>query len=207
MIISDIITEILEEVGGDTSDSTLVTKMLGFFKSGLREIPAYVRDRNFYFESTYTLPSASNTLDLSNFSGFIREREVWFQGDNLIHIPIYVPPSLQYFEKIVTPNSPGKPFYRIIKGRTMQFDKKVDAGIVIGMDYLKEVSGIAASDTWYPDEQILQAAKYFCKKVYWQYQEDLQKALDCERQGKEIASKLEEEYEVQEMGNYVDERY
>ena len=207
MIISDIITEILTEVGGDSSDTTLVDNMLVYFKSGLREIPALVRDRNFYFTSTYTLPAASNTMALSNFPGFIREREVWFQGDNLVHIPIYVPPSLQYFQKIVTPNSPGKPFYRIIYGQTMQFDKKVDAGVIIGIDYLKAVSSITVSDTWEPNEQILQCAKYFCKKVYWQYQEDLQKATDCERQGKEIAQKLEEEFEVQELGGYVDEKY
>lgn len=207
MIISEILTEIIEEVGGDTSDTALATKMLGFFKAGLREIPAYVRDRNFYFTSTYTLPAASNTVDLSNFSGFIREREVWFQGDNQVHVPIYVPPSLQYFQKIVTPLSPGKPFYRIIYGRTMQFDKKADAGLVIGMDYLKAVSSIVAGDTWTPDEQVLQAAKYFCKKVYWQYQEDDKRAVEAERQGKEIAAKLEEEYEVQELGGYVDEKY
>ena len=207
MIISDILTEIITEVGGDTSDSTLAANMLLFFKAGLREIPAFVRDRNFYFTSTYTLPAASNTLDLSNFPGFIREREVWFQGDNLVHIPIYVPPSLQYFQKIVTPLSPGKPFYRIIYAQTMQFDKKVDAGVIIGMDYLKAVSSITAADTWYPNEQILQCAKYFAKKVYWQYQEDRTAALDCERQGKEIAQKLEEEYEVQELGGYVDEKY
>jgi hypothetical protein len=208
MTINDIINEIIEEVAGDTADSALVTKMLSFFKAGYRRLPAFVRDRGFVGIDTYTLLTDSNTISVDEFSEFIREREVWFEGDGHIHIPIYKAPSLQYFHKVITPDYVGKPFYYRVYGRTMQFDRKCPVGLVIGVDYVKAVSAITLTDTWTPDEQIMEAAKHFCKMVYFSdYEEDAAKARENERRGKEIAQILEEEFEIQEIGSYVDEKY
>lgn len=208
MTINDIISEIIEEVGGSTSDTVLSAKMLSFFKAGYRRLPAFVRDRNFLSEGTISLLTGSDTASLDGLDGFVREREVWFQGDNLVHIPIYKPPSNQYWHKVITPNASGKPFYYRIYNRTIQVDKKASQNLVIGIDYFKAVSAITGTDTWYPDEQVLEAAKHFCKMVYFSdYEEDATKARENERRGKEIAQILEEEYEVQELGSYVDEKY
>jgi len=208
MTINDILAEIINEVGGDSSDTTLTTKMLGFFKAGYRHIPAFIRDRNFTAVASYTLLAASNTVALTNFTGFIREREIWFEGDNGIHIPIYKPPSLQYFHKVINPQKGGKPFYYRIYAQTLQFDKLADAGLIIGMDYFKAVSSIAGTDTWLADEQLMEGAKHFCKMIYFSdYEEDTEKASENERRGKDIIARLEEEYEVQELGGYVDEKY
>ena len=208
MTVNDVIAEIVNEVGGDASDTTLSAKMLGFYKAGMRRIPAFVRDRAFATVAEYALTSASNTVDLANFPGFIREREIWFRGDNLIHITVYKPPSLQYFHKILTPNSSGKPFYYRIYGQTLQFDKKADAGLVIGMDYIKEISAITGADEVAYNEEIIEACKHFCKMVYFSdYEEDEGKASQNERRGKDIIARLEENYEEQEQGSYVDEKY
>ena len=207
MLISDIINEIVIEVGGDTSDTTLVTKMLGFFKAGYRRMPAFVRDRNFYAVASYALPAQSNTMSVDSFAGFIREREVWFEGDNKIHIPIYKPLDIGFFHRVLAPEVAGKPRYYAIHGRTMQFDRMADAALVIGVDYVKAVSVLELTDTWEADEQIMEAAKHFCKMVYFSdYEEDLNKARENERRGKEITAILDEEFQIVEMGSYVHEK-
>lgn len=207
MIINDILAEIISEVGGDASDTTLTTKMLGFFKAGYRHLPAFCRDRNFLGQDTLIVTSGTSTGDLDDIDGFIREREVWFVGDNLIHIPIYKPPSTMYWHKVVTPNSQGKPFYYRIYDRTIELDKKAAGDLTIGIDYFKAVSVITGTDTWKADEQVLEAAKHFCKMIYWQYEEDEAKAAREGSLAKALADKLEEEYEVEELGGFVDEKY
>ena len=207
MTVNQIIAEIIEEIGGDTTDLTLASKMLGFFKAGYRRIPAIARDRNFLGEATFTLPVGESLVTIG-IPGFIRERQVWFQGDNLIHIPIYRAPSDQYWHKVITPNAPGKPFYYRIYSRTFQVDKKADTNLLIGMDYFKSVSDLVGTDTFEGDEQIIECAKDFCKMVYYRdYEEDNGKATDHERTGRDLAQKLEEAYEEQELGGYVDEKY
>ena len=152
--------------------------------------------------------SGSRVGDLDDLDGFIREREVWFVGDNGIHIPIYKPPSTMYWHKVITPNASGKPFYYRIHERSVEIDKKADAPLTLGFDYFKAVSVVTAGDTWVSDEQILEAAKHFCKMVYFSdYEEDTEKARENERRGKEIAQILEEEYEVEELSGFVDEKY
>ena len=79
MTINDIISEIIEEVGGSTSDTVLSAKMLSFFKAGYRRLPAFVRDRNFLSEGTINLLTGSDTASLDGLGGFVREREVWYQ--------------------------------------------------------------------------------------------------------------------------------
>lgn len=209
MTFADDIAEIINEVGGDSSDSGLTTKMFGFYKAGARHVSPYVRDRNFITTGTYTLPAASNTVALSNFPGFIRPLEVWFQesGQSEIHILVYKIPSLQYFHKIITPLYSRRPFYYHIYGQTLQFDGKAPAGLLIGMEYVREISSISITDTIVWHEQLREAMKHFCKSVYFRYEEDRASAADEERLGKEIIARLEEEYEVEELGGYVDEKY
>ena len=45
MIISDIINEVVSEVGGDTSDTDLAAKMLIFAKGALRRFPLFSKAR------------------------------------------------------------------------------------------------------------------------------------------------------------------
>lgn len=209
MTFADDIAEIINEVGGDSTDTTLTTKMFGFYKAGARHIPPYVRDRNFITVGEYTLPSATNTVALSNFPGFIRPLEVWFKetGQGQIHVLVYKIPALQYFHKIITPLYSRKPFYYHIYGQTLQFDGLAPAGLIIGMEYVHEISSILITDTIVWHEQLREAMKHFCKAQYYRYEEDRDIARDEERLGKEIISGLEEEYEVEELGGFVDEKF
>lgn len=210
MTFAEDIDEIISEVGGDVDDSTLQAKMFGFYKAGARRVPAFIRERNFVDVNEHTLTDASNTIALSNFPGFIREKEVWFkessQGD--VHILVYKVPALQYFHKIITPNYVRKPFYYHIYKQTLQFDSKAPAGLVIGMEYVREISSLEITDTCNWNEQIREALKHFCKMVYFSdYEEDQSKSRENERRGKDIIAALEEAYEIDDASAYVDEKY
>ena len=47
MIISDIISEVITDVGGDTTDTGLAAKMLVFTKGAMRKFPLFSRSRIF----------------------------------------------------------------------------------------------------------------------------------------------------------------
>lgn len=208
MLVSDIITEIITEIGGDTDDTDLATRLLVFFKSGFRLLPAFARDRSFLGEGTLTLSSGEFEHSLNDLTGFIRERNVWYVNDTNTRTPIYKPPSPSYFQNIITPIATGNPFHYRIYGTTFQVDRKASRDFTIGFDYFKAVSAIAASDTFSYNEQIVQAAKYLCKAEYYgDYEEDEAKAVRNMNKGMAIAQILEEEFEVQELGGYVNESH
>lgn len=208
MLISAIITEIVLEVGGDSSDSTFSTNMLTFLKAGLRRIPAFIRDRVFITIDSVTLSSGSATASLSGLaSGLVKERAVWYVGDNNARIPIHRPPSINFFHENYNPSGSGAPQFYHIYGSTIEFDKKANQAYTIGLDYFKEVSSIVAGDTFIGNEQMLEAVKDFCKMVYYRgYEEDEAKASQFERTGKELIAQLQEEYEDQELGTHIEER-
>lgn len=207
MTINDLIDEIIQEVGGDTDDSELETLVLGFLKAGMRRTPAFIRDRNFVGVGTLALALGANTASIDLLTGFIREREIWYLGDNNIHIPVYRPPSLEYFHRIVTPSSPGKPVYYRIYGRTIEFDKKADSAITIGVDYFKAIGAIIGSDTFVGDEQIAEAVKDRAKSIYYaDYEEDVTKGINCERRARDIETELQANYEIEEQGGHIDEK-
>lgn len=205
MLVSAIITEIITEIGGDTDDTDLTTKMLTFFKSGLRYLPVYARDRAFLAEGTITLSAAASTASLSGLSSaFVEERAVWYVDSGSERVPIQKSANAEFFQRVYSPNGSGKPeFYRIV-GTTIYFDKPADASTTIGFDYFKEISSVATSDTFFGHEQIIQAAKHFCKMVYFgDYEEDMNKGLNHERLGKELLYKFERDYEDKENGSRV----
>ena len=205
MLISAIIAEIIQEVGGDTSDSDLTTLMFGFFKSGLRRIPAFIRDRILLAEGTLSLGTGEQTKSLSGLTGFVREREVWYLTSENKRIPIMTPRSTDYFHRFMT-KVVAKPLYYRIYGTTIQFNCPLDSPTTIGFDYFKEYSNVSIGDTFLGTEDLIEAAKDFCKMIYYaDYAEDAVKGADHERKAKELIKVREEEYEAQEQGGYVAE--
>jgi hypothetical protein len=75
------------------------------------------------------------------------------------------------------------------------------------MDYFKEMTNaIALGDTFAGDEQLAEAAKCFCKSEYYtQYEEDLEKGEIYERKGKEIITRLDEEYTDHEFSGMIED--
>ena len=88
----------------------------------------------------------------------------------------------------------------------MQFDKKADANITIGVDYYKEISSISLTDTFSGNEQLIEAAKHFAKIGYYtDYEEDPQKASEHKSMGIALISQLDQDFEEQSFGGYVEE--
>jgi len=208
LTISQIITEIVTEVGGDTSDSDFAASMLVFFKSGIRKVPIFARDRLILTQEEITLSASAQTLDLSTTTkGFIRENHVWYVGDNGVRVKISQPPSREYFNNLYNTNSTGKPTYYIINGKTMQFEKKADEDLTIGIEFFKELSDIATGDTFFGDERLVEACKGLCKHVYYRdYEEDSSKGREHQEEAREILFILEGEYEDQELAGHIVER-
>lgn len=202
LTVQEIIDEIQAESVIDLADATL----LNHFKAGLRYISALVHDRVFLTEGTITLAANAQTASLGGLSsGFIAERVVWYvsEGSRII---IPKPPSLDYFHGIYTTVGTGAPAYYRIYGTTFQADKLADQAYTIGLDYFKEISAVALTDTFIGDERLIQAAKYACKSEYYSsYEEDEVKALRNENKCKEMISQIQGDYEAAEMGGYVDE--
>lgn len=208
MLVSAIIDELVNEVGGDTGDDDFVEKMLGFFKSGLRRLPVFMRDRLFVTESSLTLSANAITLDLSNLDpGFVKERAVWYVNGDGKRVPITMCESQEQFDAFYTPNAPGNPLYYKIYGKTMRFNCKAATALTVGFDYFKEVSDVEEGDTFFGNEQTVEAAKEMTKVIYYQgYEEDTGKADKARLDAGALISQLESDYAAQEQGGYIEEK-
>src|SRR3990167_9847404 len=202
MTVQQIIDEIQAESVIDLADATL----LNHFKSGLRYIASLIKDRVFLTEGTVSVAAAAQTASLGGLSSaFVRERHVWYVSSGS-RISIIKAPSLAYFHDVYTTTASGKPSYYRIYGTTIQFDKPLDEAVTVGLDYFKEISAVALTDTFIGDERLIQAAKYACKAEYYgDYEEDETKAARNEKKCKEIIFQLQGDYEAAEMGEYVNE--
>lgn len=205
LTISQILTEIITEVGGDTSDASFDDIMLVFLKSGIRKIPAFIKDRLLLVEETKILTTSSQSIDLSTLSnGFIKEENIWYVGSSGQRIPIIRPISRQYFNSIYSISGSGKPSYYVINGKTMMFDKPADVNITIGLNFFKEISNITTSDTFFGDERILEACKSLCKEGYYlDYEEDAAKSDKHANKALNILLELEGDYEDQEQSGHI----
>ena len=202
------VNNLVDEVQAETVSDLLDAQMLVYFKSGLRFIPSLIRSRLFLAEDELSLAAGQSSDDLTDLSpAFVRERNVWYLDSNGDRILINKPPSLEYFHSVRSTSPTGKPYYYRIAGQTIYFDTQLDETITWGMDYFKEMTtDIALSDTFEGDEQLAEAAKCFCKsEFYTQYDEDLQKGAIYERKGKEIITRLDEEYTDHEFGGMVED--
>lgn len=202
MTVEEIIDDVIAEVVADVDSSA----MLRYFKSALRRIPANIRSRMFLAEDTLTLAANSYTLDLTELSpSFSKERAIWYVDSNGRRIPITNPPSPDFFHRNFNPSGYGKPVYFRIYKRTLNFDKRSDESLTIGFDYFKKVSEIETDDE-IEDESLIEGAKEYCKMAYFRdYEEDLNKAAEHERIGKEIILGIQSDYEEDESGNRVEE--
>ena len=205
LLISEVITEIVTEVGGDTTDTTFAATMLVFLKSGMRKFPTFIKDRLLLVEETLTLALSAQTLDLTTLSnGFLKENSVWYVGSNSNRLPITPPPTRDYFNRIYNTSGTGKPIYYVINGKTMQFDKKADEALTIGIQFFKEISNILTTDTFFGDERSLEACKHLCKQGYYlDYEEDDTKYLRHKSDAGDILLELESDYEDQEQAGHI----
>lgn len=205
LTIEQVITEIVTEVGGDTTDDDFAAIMLVFFKSGIRKFPTFIRDRLLLVIEELTLSSGDQSLDLTTLTkGFLKENHVWWVGTNDNRLPIIPPPYREYFNRIYNTSGVGKPIYYVINEKTMLFEKKTDQDITVGIEFFKEISNVSTTDLFFGDERTLEACKELCKQGYFlDYEEDERKSVLHGNESQRLLIQLEADYEDQEMGGHI----
>jgi hypothetical protein len=205
MLISEIRDEIIQEVGGDTADTTLASLMLGFIKGGLRILVTKARSRVLVGISTMTLSSGSNTATAP--TGFIKEvsdQSVWrvSQGDR-ISILKY---QRDNFQEIFSSESTGTPTYYRVYAKTFEFSRKADQDYTIYVEHFKEISDVAAGDTFVGNDTELAALKELAKKIYYfDYEEDKGRGETTMAIANDLLSEIDADYMEQELGSHVEE--
>jgi len=199
MIMSDLITEVITEVGGDTSDTTLTANMLIFAKGALRRFPLFSRDRLLIDTSYATL--SGNYLTVP--TGFLREISLYYLNDG----------ARKYIEKltegdfgsIVNTSTSGKPIYYRIVGNVIEFDKTY-SDLVIYVEHYKTVDEVTASSTFFGDNSMIEVVKDGIKATYYSdYIEDTVKGDKKFALFKAGLDELESKFIMNEQGGYIDE--
>lgn len=202
------VENILNEIISETVSDLTATQMLVYFKSAARQVPTFIRERLLLASDTLTISAGDQTGDLTDLDPpFVRERYVWWVDVDGHRQPIVKPPSLRYFHGIYSPGEAGKPDYYRILGQTIEIDRAADENLTIGFDYFKAItSGIALSDTFGADEQLIESIKFMTKSEYYgQYEEDERKSAKAEGKSLKLITRLEEEYQDHEFGGLVEE--
>jgi len=199
VLISDIIGEVIVDVGGDVADTELTTNLLSWAKSTLRRFPLFTRSRLLKTTSTITLSSGANSASLP--TGFLRETFV-FRKSSGSDIEIEKHPS---FKSVVNTSSSGTPLYYEIIGSTIYFDKNANADYTVYIEHSKEIDNVAAGDTWAYSSTMAEILKDGMKYYYFSNAEDRASASDALSMMKIGLDKIEEDHMVDTCGSHIDE--
>lgn len=200
MLISAIISEVITEVGGDATDTTLIANMLIFAKSALRRFPLYARARLLKITSYATLAAGASYLTTPTY--FIDEVQVWFEEDGKRQM--IIKKDADRFSEVLDSAATGQPQYYYISGNVIQFDRKCDADRVIYVEHSGEVDDIAATSNFFGDSSMLEILKDGIKAGYYSdYVEDTAKGDRKFGLFQSGLDRMEEEHMKQEMGGHV----
>lgn len=203
MLISELITEIIDEVGGDNTDTDLIGKMLGFIKGALRRVSLFCRGRLLIDTSYATLAAGANYITTP--TGFIREandRSVYYIESG----------KRQYIDKLTTAQfgaqvnttATGKPAYYHIVENVIEFDKNAASDIVIYVEHFQEVDSITAATTFFGSSDMTEVVKDGAKYTYYsEYVEDPAKGGEKLNLFKVGLDELESKFMMSEQGDHI----
>lgn len=204
MTIQDIIDEVVGEVGGDSDDSGLQSKMLAMAKGALRRMIRHTRQRAFITTSSVTLSSGSSSASLP--SGFIRELPDGgvYRVSSGSRIEIEKHP---HFNSIVNTETAAVPSYYEIRGSTIYFDRKADQDYTIYIVHFQEIDSITLATTWSFDSSLAEILKDGIKYTYYRdYVEDgTQKAQEKLALFKNGLDELDDDFMIAEHGGHIEE--
>jgi len=203
MLLSEIITEVISDVGGDTTDTDLQGKMLIFAKGALRRFPLFSRSRLLIGTSYATLEVGENYLTTP--TGFIREISIYYvetDGNRKYIIKL----TEGEFGSRVTTDSGTISYYRIV-GNVIEFDRNTDTERVVYVEHHKEVDNLSLTDDFFGNTSMLEIMKDGIKATYYEdYTEDTtgrgNKALGRFKAG---LDELEAQFLMSEQGEYITE--
>jgi len=184
MLISEIRDEIIDEVGGDSTDTDLQTKIVNFIRAALRRLPNRIKDRTLITISYATLSGGAYSLTLPD--NFISERDVWRESSTGKRIQI-VRKGTDVFRGLANQSTPGSISYYIVYAKTMEFDKQADLDVVIYIDHFKSVGTIA-------------------KAIYYgDYEEDQEKGDRKLKLALSELDKINAHYQAENLPTHVEE--
>ena len=202
MLISTIRDEIITEIGGDTADTVLATKILQFINSALRRFPLWTRSRFMYTTHSGTLSSGSSSISLP--SNTLTERVVYYiSSGNQLRIERSA--SHEWFNDARNTGATGAPNYYEIIGQTMYFDRTADADYTIYLECQQEQDGVLAGDTLAADTTVAEIIKDGAKSYYYYYVEDIPSAKEFLTLFKNGMDELDAKYVAMELGTHVDD--
>jgi len=200
MIMSDVINEVISEVGGDVTDTTLSAKMLIFAKGALRRFPLFTKSRLLYVTSYATLVAGINYITTPDH--FLDEKQVWYEESGERKIIKKVADNT--FSQIINTSSSGTPGYYHIANNVIEFDKNSDTDRVIYIEHLCEVDDVTASSDFFGSTDMLETLKDGMKATYYSdYVEDAQKGDKKLALFKSGLDALEQRHMIQTMGGNV----
>lgn len=203
MLLSDLVSEVISEVGGDPTDSALATKVFGFMKAGMRTIPALIRGRMLTTRQTFTMPANTNSYDLGTLSpSFIRERGFWYTDGNNKKVEIFrmdVSQFKQYQDVLAQSN----PRYYNISIKNFLTDRLTPAALPIEVDYFCALTdSLTSSSTFVLGEDYIEMVKSLTMVKYYGYQEDDVKIASNKGDAKTYLDEMGNRFEQDEMGDF-----
>jgi len=202
MTVQEIRDEIIVEIGGDSSDTTLLANILQFIKTGLRRFPLFSKQRLLLTTKYATLSAGEQTLTLP--SDFISERAIYHvkSGKRKRIEKQYTNTFNDSFSSDASSDTISG--YRIIDDY-IEFTVKAETTLTIYIEYYKEVDDVSLTDTFFGSSAMAEVTKDFAKYYYFMYEEDENKAnhfialagaglreLDAQKLEEELPSYVEE---------------
>lgn len=200
MLISDVILEVISDVGADSDDSVLVTKMLGFAKGALRRFPLFTKSRLLYITSTATLTAGANSIPTPTY--FISEKLIWYvESGSRKEI---IKKDDDKFLELVNTSASGVPEYYHIANNLIEFDKNSDVDRTIYIEHLSEVDNVTAASSFFGSTDMLEILKDGMKATYYNdYVEDPIKGDKKLALFKAGLDELEKRHMIQTMGGHI----
>lgn len=204
---SDLITEVVGEIGGDPEDADLSNKLFGYMKSGMRIIPALIRSRIITTRKTFILPAGSNSYDLTQLSpSFLRERLFSYVDNNDKNVEIRRQ-SVGMFTQYQDPQLVGAyPMHYNISNNNVFFDRSAPQDLTINIDYFCGITdGLTINTVYFSSEDSIELVKSLCKIKYYEYEEDDVKMASSKSDAKILMDEMESRYIEDELGDFPDE--
>lgn len=205
MLISEIRDEIINEVGQDTTDTGLQTKMLGFIKSALRKLPEAARDKSITTVGSVTITAGSYSASLPlDFLKELSPKSFWYISGDKREVVEKIP--RDEFNRTFSGGIVGTPSFCSITGKTLEVDLKASEDMTLYIEYFKSVWNVVATDTFAGLDNLIECVKEFTKFIYYaDYEEDTEKGALHLSLARDHADKIKSDFMEEVMGSHVQE--
>lgn len=200
LLISEIISELITETGGDADDSALTTEWLTLLKGAIRRLPGNVRDRTILTISYATLGSGNQVMTLPGY--FISERQVWkLENGRRTEVTKLIGDE---FNAQYKAEGGSLDFYRIYR-KFLEFNRKAQADTTIEVEHFKDPTiDLATTDTFFGNSNLLEIVKDYAKFTHFHgVEEDRAKGADYLQLAQDAAQEQDTEFLEEEIGGYV----